>query len=289
MTDLDSLDTYMNDVGNVPLLTTEQEQRLTRAMADGRAPHADAHTRAAGADARAQLISATLRLVISIAKHSFTRGMTPLDLIQEGNIGLMRAADKFDPTRGLKFSTYATWWIRQAITRALAEKARTIRLPVHMVERLHDIKRVMADGTSMADAMVALGYTTEQAQRTFLASLECDSLNKTIGSHGSATESEQELQDIIAADTPPVDEQVTASMLREQLIAALDRLGERERALLTLRYGLHDGVPRTLEDTGRVFGITRERARQIEAQALGALRHPSVSRGLYAYLRGEYE
>ena len=284
MTELDSPALYLDDIGRTPLLTTEQEQRLTRAMADGRAPHADAYTIAAAADARAQLITANLRLVVSIAKHYFTRGLTPLDLIEEGNIGLMRAADKFDPARGWKFSTYATWWIKQAITRALAEKGRTIRLPVHMHERLADIRKLMADGTTMDDAMDALGYTPEQAQRTRAARLDCTSLNAKIGDDDS-----DELGAFVPADEPAVDELATAGMLRQHLLAALQKLPQREQQILTLRYGLHDGEYRTLEETGRAFGITRERIRQIEATALQTLRHPSVGKGLYAYLRGDYE
>ena len=286
MTDtLDSLAQYLDDIGRTPLLTTEQEQRLTRAMADGQTPDADAHTIAAAADARAQLITANLRLVVSIAKHYFTRGLTPLDLIEEGNIGLMRAAEKFKPELGHKFSTYATWWIRQAIVRALSQRDRIIRLPVHMEERIADVKRHMQDGTSMADAMTQIGLTAEQQTKTIQAMRECASLNARVG----LDEESDELERFIPDTAPTVDEQVTAGMLREQLLLALDRLNERERAILTLRYGLHDGQPRTLEDVGRQFSITRERARQIEALALQTLRHPSVGKGLYSYLRGDYE
>ena len=272
--DPDGLGGYLEQIGYTPLLTLDEERQLARRIADG------------DEEARQQFLQANLRLVVSIAKKYTRRGMEMDDLIQEGNIGLIRALDKFDIEKGHKFSTYATWWIRQAVTRAICDRGRTIRLPVHMVERVATVRRFLADcgpeRPTVADIALALDMDERQVLAALSASEVSISLNERIG----LDKDSDELIDHVAADELGVDEQAAAAELREQLLAALCALPERERAILTLRYGLDGQGPRTLEVVGQAFGLTRERARQIEARALQTLRHPSIGKGLYAHLQG---
>lgn len=271
----DPVKIYLKDIGKVPLLSTEEEAELAKRMLDG------------DEDAKQKLSEANLRLVVSIAKRYVGRGMLFLDLIQEGNLGLMKAVEKFDYTKGFKFSTYATWWIRQAITRAIADQARTIRIPVHMVETINRQVR---------------------AQRALLQELGREPTPEEIGEYmGIPAEKVVEIQKIaqdpVSLETPIGEEEdshlvdfiedtktiapgdmAAQSMLREQLIAALHKLTPREEKVIRLRYGLDDGRQRTLEEVGKEFNVTRERIRQIEAKALRKLRNPSKSKKLRDYL-----
>ncbi len=273
-----SLQVDMEQYRSIPIAITRGDMTHTRWLLD---------MIIKGREAREQLISANLRLVVSNAKKYLGRGMSMLDLIQEGSIGLMRATEKFDHRRGFKFSTYATWWIRQAITRAVADQSRTIRLPVHVGETINRLMRMASriqqetgrDATP-DDIAEALGMPTDKVRRILDASRQTLSLETPVGSDGDANLADF-IEDYHGA-TPA--ESATHMLLRERLSEALTRLPERERRIIQLRYGLEDGRSRTLEEVGREFGITRERTRQIEGEALRKLRHPGVARGLRSFL-----
>ena len=266
---------YLKEIGKVQLLTGEEELVLAEKMSQG------------DVKAKQQLVEANLRLVVSIAKRYVNRGMFFLDLIQEGNLGLMKAVDKFDYGKGYKFSTYATWWIRQAITRAIADQARTIRIPVQMVETINRVLRVsrqllQENGREATDEEIAseLNMPVEKVREILKIAQEPVSLEMPIGE-----EEDSHLGDFIADDnTMAPAEAASYTMLREHLLEVLDTLTPRESSVLKLRFGLEDGRPRTLEEVGKVFDITRERIRQIEAKALRKLRHPSRSKKLKDYL-----
>ncbi|MBR2473826.1 MAG: RNA polymerase sigma factor RpoD [Clostridia bacterium] len=266
---------YLKEIGRVPLLDSEKEIELAHRMAEG------------DKLAKQTLVEANLRLVVSIAKRYVGKGMFFLDLIQEGNLGLIKAVDKFDYQRGHKFSTYATWWIRQAITRAIADQARTIRIPVHMVETIHKVSRVtrqllQENGREPTAEEIAkeLNMSADKVREIMKVAQDPVSLETPIGE-----EEDSHLGDFIPdEDSPAPAEAASQAMLREQLIEVLRTLTPREEQVLTLRFGLEDGRPRTLEEVGRVFNITRERIRQIEAKALRKLRHPSRSKRLKDYL-----
>lgn len=266
---------YLKEIGKVPLLTSDEEVELARRMADG------------DEEAKKRLTEANLRLVVSIAKRYVGRGMQFLDLIQEGNLGLIKAVEKFDYEKGFKFSTYATWWIRQAITRALADQARTIRIPVHMVETINKVSRTSRQllqklGREPQPEEIAkeMKMPVERVREIMKISQEPVSLETPIGE-----EDDSHLGDFIQDDhvMVPVDA-ATQTLLREQLVEAMDTLTDREQKVLRLRFGLDDGRARTLEEVGKEFDVTRERIRQIEAKALRKLRHPSRSRKLKDYL-----
>ena len=266
---------YLKEVGNVPLLTTEQEVALARRVEEG------------DEEAKKALTEANLRLVVSIAKKYMGRGMPFLDLIQEGNMGLMKAVDKFDYTKGYKFSTYATWWIRQAITRGIADTGRTIRVPVHMVETINKTLRMTRTllqelGREPTPEEVAdrLNVPVSRVREVLKISRDPVSLDTPIGE-----EDDSHLGDFIEDDSilSPADS-AAFSMLREELSAALESLTDRERQVVRLRFGLEDGRARTLEEVGKEFNVTRERIRQIEAKALRKLRHPSRSKRLKDFL-----
>ena len=297
---------YLKEIGKVPLLTAAEEidlamkieagvaatEELERAEEEGvelerREKRRLTRVEQVGLDAKQQLIEANLRLVVSIAKRYVGRGMLFLDLIQEGNLGLIRAVEKFDYTKGFKFSTYATWWIRQAITRAIADQARTIRIPVHMVETINKLVRIQRQllqelGREPTPEEIGkeMGLPAERVREIQKISQEPVSLETPIGE-----EEDSQLGDFIeddAAVVPP--DAASFSMLQEQLGKVLEGLAERERKVISLRFGLEDGHPRTLEEVGREFGVTRERIRQIESKTLAKLRHPSRSSKLKDYL-----
>ena len=266
---------YLKEIGKVPLLTAEEEVELAQRMEEG------------DMEAKKKLAEANLRLVVSIAKRYVGRGMLFLDLIQEGNLGLIKAVEKFDYKKGYKFSTYATWWIRQAITRAIADQARTIRIPVHMVETINKFVRVQRQllqelGREPYPEEIAkqMNMPVERVREIQKISLEPVSLETPIGE-----EEDSHLGDFIQDDNVPVPADAAAfTLLREQLEEVLGTLTEREQKVLKLRFGLEDGRARTLEEVGKEFKVTRERIRQIEAKALRKLRHPSRSRKLKDYL-----
>ena len=266
---------YLKEIGKVPLLTAEEEKELAMKMEAG------------DMEAKKRLAEANLRLVVSIAKRYVGRGMLFLDLIQEGNLGLIKAVEKFDYRKGYKFSTYATWWIRQAITRAIADQARTIRIPVHMVETINKLIRVQRQllqelGREPYPEEIAekMGLPVERVREIQKISQEPVSLETPIGE-----EEDSHLGDFIQDDNVPVPAVAAAfTLLKEQLVEVLGTLTEREQKVLCLRFGLEDGRARTLEEVGKEFDVTRERIRQIEAKALRKLRHPSRSRKLKDYL-----
>lgn len=266
---------YLKEIGRVPLLRAEEEVELAKRMQEG------------DLEAKNQLAEANLRLVVSIAKRYVGRGMLFLDLIQEGNLGLLKAVEKFDYTKGFKFSTYATWWIRQAITRAIADQARTIRIPVHMVETINKLVRISRQllqelGTDPTPEQIgaAMDLTPERVREIQKVAQEPVSLETPIGE-----EEDSHLGDFIEdEDALAPDEAASYILLKEQLEEVLDTLTPREEKVLRLRFGLGDGRSRTLEEVGQEFGVTRERIRQIEAKALRKLRHPSRSRKLKDYI-----
>ena len=266
---------YLKEIGKVPLLSAEEEIELAQRMEEG------------DEEAKKRLAEANLRLVVSIAKRYVGRGMLFLDLIQEGNLGLIKAVEKFDYRKGYKFSTYATWWIRQAITRAIADQARTIRIPVHMVETINKLIRVsrqllqeLGREPSPEEISEAMNMPVERVREILKISQEPVSLETPIGE-----EEDSHLGDFIQDDNVPVPADAAAfTLLKEQLSDVLETLTEREQMVLRLRFGLDDGRARTLEEVGKEFKVTRERIRQIEAKALRKLRHPSRSRKLKDYL-----
>jgi RNA polymerase primary sigma factor len=291
---------YLREIGKVKLLTGPQEVAIAERMEQGGLREAQLKADGLtpeecqldpivmdGERARRELIEANLRLVVSVAKRYVGRGMSLLDLIQEGNIGLIRAVEKFDYTKGFKFSTYATWWIRQAITRAIADQARTIRIPVHMVETIHKLLRISrrllqekGRDATVEEISLEIGLPPEKVREIQKIQLDPVSLETPIGDEDDSTLGEF-IADVEAL--APAD-YASQELLREQVDSVLDSLSERERAVLRLRFGLVDGRNRTLEEVGKEFNVTRERIRQIEAKALRKLRHPSRSRKLKDYL-----
>ncbi len=271
----DPVKMYLKEIGRVPLLSGEEEIELARRMQEG------------DEAAKNRLSEANLRLVVSIAKRYVGRGMLFLDLIQEGNLGLMKAVEKFDYQKGFKFSTYATWWIRQSITRAIADQARTIRIPVHMVETINKLTRVSREllqqngrEPTPEEIAAAMGIDVDKVMEIQKIAQDPVSLETPIGE-----EEDSHLGDFIEDDkTQTPGDSVASIMLKEQLLSVLDSLTPREEKVLRLRYGIDDGKPRTLEEVGKEFNVTRERIRQIEAKALRKLRHPSRSKKLKDFL-----
>ena len=300
----DPVKVYLKEIGRVPLLTSDEEVQLATDIMNGnnateifaemgdielpadQKAELDGHV-AAGERAKKRLCEANLRLVVSIAKKYVGRGMQFLDLIQEGNLGLIKAVEKFDPTKGFKFSTYATWWIRQAITRAIADQARTIRIPVHMVETINKVKKISSQllhknghEPSAEEIAEELEIPVDKVREIMRVAQEPVSLETPIGE-----EEDSRLGDFIPDEGTPVPaEAASHTLLKEQLGAVLQSLTPREEKVLRLRFGLEDGRPRTLEEVGKEFNVTRERIRQIEAKALRKLRHPSRSKKLRDFL-----
>ncbi len=286
---------YLKEIGRVPLLSMEQEKSLAMRIEAGelessRNGQADSRLVDSGDEAKRQLTEANLRLVVSIAKKYVGRGMLFLDLIQEGNLGLIRAVEKFDYRKGYKFSTYATWWIRQAITRALADQARTIRIPVHMVETINRLIKVsrqllqeLGREPSVEEIAESMALTPEKVREVMKISQEPISLETPIGE-----EEDSHLGDFIEdQEAVAPAEAASVMLLKEKMQDVLQNLTERERKVLVLRFGLEDGHQRTLEEVGQEFGVTRERIRQIEAKALRKLRHPSRGKALKDYWTNE--
>ena len=271
----DPVKLYLKEIGRVPLLDADREAELARRMSEG------------DEKAKKELVEANLRLVVSIAKRYVGKGLFFLDLIQEGNLGLMKAVSKFDYTKGYKFSTYATWWIRQAITRAIADQARTIRIPVHMVETIHKVTKVSRQmlqekGREVSAAEVAkeMNMNPDRVREIMKIAQDPISLETPVGE-----EEDSHIGDFIEDDASPAPADAASyTLLREQLCEVLHTLTPREEQVLKLRFGLEDGRTRTLEEVGQQFNITRERIRQIEAKALRKLRHPSRSKKLKDYL-----
>lgn len=271
----DPVKMYLKEIGKVPLLTPEREAELSKRMSEG------------DEKAKQELVEANLRLVVSIAKRYLGKGLFFLDLIQEGNLGLMKAVSKFDYTKGYKFSTYATWWIRQAITRAIADQARTIRIPVHMVETIHKVTKVQRQmlqecGRDVSADEIAkeMNMSSDKVREIIKIAQDPISLETPVGE-----EEDSHIGDFIEDDTSPAPADAASyTLLREQLCEVLHTLTPREEQVLKLRFGLEDGRTRTLEEVGQQFNITRERIRQIEAKALRKLRHPSRSKKLKDYL-----
>ncbi|MGA3039065.1 MAG: RNA polymerase sigma factor RpoD [Vulcanimicrobiaceae bacterium] len=286
---------YLKEIGRVPLLSMEDEKTLAMAIERGELEaakngSADSVIMVEGEQAKRQLTEANLRLVVSIAKKYVGRGMLFLDLIQEGNLGLIRAVEKFDYRKGYKFSTYATWWIRQAITRALADQARTIRIPVHMVETINRLIKIsrqllqeLGRDPSVEEIATEMGLTPEKVREVIKISQEPISLETPIGE-----EEDSHLGDFIEdQEAVAPAEAASVMLLKEKMADVLKNLTERERKVLVLRFGLEDGHQRTLEEVGQEFGVTRERIRQIEAKALRKLRHPSRGKALKDYWSNE--
>ena len=270
----DSVKMYLKEIGKIELLHADEEHDIAKRMSEG------------DEDAKETLINSNLRLVVSIAKKYMNRGLSLLDLIQEGNIGLIKAVDKFDYTKGFKFSTYATWWIRQAITRAIADQARTIRIPVHMVETINKLTRVQRQlvqdlGREPTTEELAECMGMEPAKIREIQNISQDpiSIDKPVGE-----EEDSHLVDFISNDELAApEEEVARNLLKEDLIKALNTLTDRERKVIELRFGLKDGVPMTLEQVGKKFGVTRERIRQIETKAIRKLSRASSSKKLEGY------
>ena len=299
----DTVRLYLREIGLVPLLKGDQEVEIARTMEDGEKATQELLERGSeltdderrilnrrierAQQAREHLTTANLRLVVSVAKKYIGRGLSLLDLIQEGNVGLIRAVEKFDYKKGFKFSTYATWWIRQAITRAIADQARTIRIPVHMVETINRMMRTARRLTqehgrepSDEELALALELTVDKVRAILKTSLEPVSLETPVGQ-----EEDSQLGDFLPDDKLEAPSDAAShQMLREQVALVLDQLSERERRVLKLRFGLEDGTQRTLEEVGKEFGVTRERIRQIEVKALRKLRHPRFGKKLRDYL-----
>ena len=271
----DSVKMYLKEIGKIDLLEPEEERIIAQKMAEG------------DEDAKETLINSNLRLVVSIAKKYMNRGLSLLDLIQEGNIGLIKAVDKFDYTKGFKFSTYATWWIRQAITRAIADQARTIRIPVHMVETINKLTRIqrqlvqdLGREPTTEELAEAMGMEPAKIREIQKMSQDPISIDKPVGE-----EEDSHLVDFISNDELAApEEEVARNLLKEDLIKALGTLTERERKVIELRFGLKDGVPMTLEQVGKKLGVTRERIRQIEAKAIRKLSRASSSKKLEGYI-----
>ena len=271
----DPVKAYLKEIGQVPLLSAEEEQTLARAA------------RAGDADARRRLSEANLRLVVSVAKRYAGRGLPFLDLIQEGNLGLMKAAEKFEPDRGFKFSTYATWWIRQSITRAIADQGRTIRIPVHLVEHINRVRKTAGEllrkngrEPTAEEIAVRLEMEPDRVRELLQLAQEPVSLETPVGE-----EEDAHLEDFIQDEEAGITvDEAGRQLLRRELMSVLKSLTPREERVITLRFGLDDGRPRTLEELGKEFNVTRERIRQIEAKALRKLRHPSRAKRLRDYL-----